>query len=144
MSARRGAGTGRTRKRARFIEATSDSYRTIEGFTGKDVRATDVKEAAFPTLIEPVDDLPPATMITSVQKVKGAVLVLGVSQDNGEVASVTVNGQTAKINSSHAGVVDWEISLTLNKTSKKQLLALAMDRAGNSEKTGHTVALINR
>jgi len=124
---------------AKFTGEMSDDYRSIEGFTGKDVRAAEVKDAAFPTLIEPVDDLPPATMITSIQKVKERLLVHGVSQDNGDIASVTVNGQSAKIISSHAGVADWEISLALDKTSKKRLVAQAVDRAGNSEKTAHTV-----
>ncbi len=73
------------------------------------------------------------------QKMKGHLLVHGVSQDNGDIASVTVNGHLAKITSSHAGVADWEISLALDKMSKKRLVAQAMDRARNAEQTGHTV-----
>src|SRR5437762_1179233 len=91
--------------------------RAVTGFfhcgdkTGRDVRAAEVASADFPTLLEPIDDLPPATMITSVQRVKGQQLVIGVSQDNGDVAAVTVNGAPARILSAHAGVVDWEIAL---------------------------------
>jgi len=125
---------------AKFADDMRDGvYRPIEGFTGKDVRAAEVKTAAFPTLLEPVDDLPPATMITSVQPAKGSLLVHGVSHDNGDIAFVTVNGREAKIISSHAGVAEWEISLKPSETKTRRLVACAVDRAGNAEKTGHSV-----
>ena len=127
---------------AKFTGELNDAYRRIEDFTGKDVRATEAKDAAFPTLLEPVDDLPPATMITSIQTAKGRLVVRGVSHDNGDIASVTVNDRAAKIISSHAGVADWEISLKLDKTSRKRLVAQAVDCAGNTEKTGHWVETV--
>jgi ABC-type Fe2+-enterobactin transport system substrate-binding protein len=90
--------------------------------------------------LEPVDDLPPATMITSVQPAKGKLLVRGVTQDNDEVASVTVQGRPARIVSTHAGVVDWEISVdSPRNASARKIEARAVDRAGNAEKTGHTL-----
>jgi hypothetical protein len=123
---------------AKFSGEMSDAvYRSIDGFTGKDVRAADLKSATFPTLLEPVDDLPPATMITSVQAVKGGLLIKGIAQDNGEVAAVTVNGRPAKILSMHAGVADWEIML--NPLRDQRLAAAALDQAGNAEKTGHFI-----
>ncbi|HKQ36701.1 MAG TPA: G8 domain-containing protein [Verrucomicrobiae bacterium] len=122
---------------ARFADEASDAaYRSVEGFTGKDVRAADVKQAEFPTLLDPVDDLPPATMVTSVQKAKGKWMVKGVSQDNGEIASVMVNGREARIVSSQAGVADWEITLTT--PHDRMLSASASDKAGNKETTGHS------
>ena len=132
------AGEGRVTKvvSAKFSDEMTDAvYRPIEGFTGKDVRAAEVKGVPFPTLLEPVDDLPPATMITSVQKLRGRLLVQGTSQDNGEIASVTVNGTRAKLVSSHAGVADWEVTLDAPRDGK--LIAKATDQAGNVEKTGH-------
>jgi len=130
---------------ARFADERGDmAYRSIDGFTGKDVRAADVKSAAFPTLLEPVDDLPPATMITSVQTVKGGLLVHGVSQDNGEIASVNVNGRGAKILSSHTGVADWRVFVETRPGKTTRLVAQALDRAGNVEKTGHTVETVTR
>jgi G8 domain len=137
-------GPGRVTKvmSTKFIDALTDAgYRPIEGFTGKDVRAADVTGMVFPTLLEAVDDLPPSTMITSVQSVKGRLLVKGVSQDNGEVASVRVNGRPAKFISSHAGVVDWEILLEQRGGRTTQVTAKAVDRAGNEEKTSHSVEL---
>ena len=115
------------------------AYETIEGFTGKDVRAAEVKSVAFPKLLDPVDDLPPATMVTSVEKAGRKMLVKGISQDNGEIASVTVNGIRAEITSSHAGVADWEVILDAPRDGK--FVAKASDEAGNSEKTGHELKL---
>ena len=120
---------------AKFTNEVNGSYHSLNGFTGKDVRATEAEHTDFPTLLEPGDDLPPATLITSVQKVKGKLLVKGVSQDNGDIASVTVNGRAAKIISTHAGVADWEIVLDVPRDQK--LAAIASDKAGNAEKTGH-------
>jgi hypothetical protein len=82
-----------------------------------------------------VDDLPPATMITSIEKVRGKWLVKGTSQDNGAIASVTVNGSGARILSSQAGVVDWEATIDASRDGK--LFAKTTDKAGNVEKTGH-------
>jgi len=121
-------------------EMNATDYHPVDGFTGKDVRAAEVQRAEFPTLLEPVDDLPPATMITSVQPAKGKLLVRGVTQDNDEVASVTVQGRPARIVSTHAGVVDWEISVdSPRNASARKIEARAVDRAGNAEKTGHTL-----
>jgi hypothetical protein len=132
------SGEGRVRKvlSTKFADEMSDAvYRPVEGFTGKDVRAADVENVPFPTLLDPVDDLPPATMITSVEKVKGKLLVKGVSQDNGDIASITVNGQPVKILSTQVGIADWEI--TLNVPRDRKITAHASDKAGNTEKTAH-------
>ena len=61
----------------------------------------------------------------------------GVTQDNGEVADVTVNGQRAKIVSQHAGVADWELTVP----AAKELTASARDKAGNAERNAHKLAL---
>jgi hypothetical protein len=120
-------------------EMSAAAYRPVDGFTGKDVRAAEVQRAEFPILLEPMDDLPPATMITSVQTMKGKLLVRGLTQDNGEVASVTVNERPARVTSTHSGVVNWEISLDFPRAaSARKILARAVDRAGNAEKTGHS------
>jgi hypothetical protein len=76
-----------------------------------------------------------------VRQTKGKLLVRGVSQDNGEIASVTVNGQAAKIMSAHAGITDWEITLEPRGANAKKLAAHAVDRAGNTERTGHSLSL---
>ena len=120
-------------------EASDVTYQPVEGFTGKDVRAAEVKRAEFPTLLDPLDDLPPATMIISVQRINGKLLVKGVTQDNGDISSVTVNDRLARILSTHAGITDWEITLDVPRDRK--LVARASDSAGNTEKTAHQQTL---
>ena len=111
------------------------AYRSIEGWTGPDARATEAKGIAFPQLLAPVDDLPPATLITSIQTSGGQRTVRGVSHDNGEIATVSVNGRPATITTQHAGVADWII--TLAAPADGRYLAQATDRAGNAERMPH-------
>jgi hypothetical protein len=119
----------------RFPQLMGDGdYTSRPGFTGKDVRGAQVPEVQFPTLLDPVDDLPPATIITFAHAGSGPLFVRGVSQDDGEIAAVAVNDQPARVISSHAGVADWEI--TLNGPLPRTLVAQATDRAGNVERTG--------
>jgi hypothetical protein len=113
------------------------AYAAVSGVTGIQVRATEAKDVPFPTLLEPVDDLPPATLITSVQPVADRVRVRGVTHDNGTVATITVNGAAAKVLSSQGGVVDWEVLLPQPQDST--LRAEARDEAGNVEKIRHRV-----
>ncbi|HZL35979.1 MAG TPA: G8 domain-containing protein [Tepidisphaeraceae bacterium] len=108
-------------------------YKSIPGFTGPDVRAAEVPDPLFPRLLDPIDDLPPATLITSVQSSAGKIRVQGVSEDNGEVTAVLVNGKPAKIISSQNGVADWEI--TIDAKGVNSVEARATDAAGNIEKT---------
>jgi hypothetical protein len=111
-------------------------YRPVPNWTGPDVLAARVPEVPFPDLLDPVDDLPPATLITSVRRDGDKLRVGGVSQDNGEVASVKVNGQPATLVSNHAGVADWEV--VLDAAGVTEVTAVATDNAGNEEKTPHT------
>ena len=108
-------------------------YKSIPGFTGKGVRAAEVHGVEFPKLLDPIDDLPPATIITSVKRTGGKLLVRGVTQDNGEVASVSVNGHPARITANQAGVADWEAELDASGVT--EITAAATDRAGNVENT---------
>jgi hypothetical protein len=100
----------------RFAAAFKEGeYRSIEGFTGADVRASTVTGVEFPTLLEPTDDLAPATMILSQRRGDAGLVVRGISHDNGDVASVSVNGRPAKILSLVAGVADWEATSILRR-----------------------------
>ncbi len=105
------------------------------------VASVHVKDAdkgiAFPQLLAPVDDLPPATLITSVQLDGAKRTVRGVSHDNGEIAIVTVNGHPAKITAHQAGVADWIV--TLEAPAGGRYLAKATDLAGNVELMSHEI-----
>jgi hypothetical protein len=97
-----------------------------------------VKEpVAFPTLLSPVDDLPPATMIRSVRRDGEKWVVIGLSHDNGEIVRVTVNGRAAEILSTRAGVVDWKVGIP--RPADGAVNALATDAAGNAETLAHRI-----
>ena len=77
----------------------------------------------------------PATLITSIHSTGTKRLVRGVSHDNGEIATVCVNGHPAKIIAQHAGVADWTI--TLDVPVDDRYVAQATDRARNVELRPH-------
>ena len=58
-----------------------------------------------------------------------------IKRDNGEIATVSVNGRPATITTQHAGVADWII--TLAAPADGRYLAQATDRAGNAERMPH-------
>jgi hypothetical protein len=113
-------------------------YRDVPLLTGDESRAAEVHDVAFPTLLDPVDDLPPATVITQVGRLEGGRLVVrGTASDNGEVKRVRVNGQEARAVASN--FAEWEAVLTGVHPGTVKLVAAAEDAAGNVEKTPHVV-----
>ena len=117
------------------------NYQSVAGWTGPGALAAEVEVREFPKLVEPVDDLPPATLITRVVVAGDKRRVIGVTHDDGEVAAVTVNGQAATITAQHAGVADWSIVLDApadDSTAKRTITAAATDRAGNMELLPHS------
>ncbi len=134
-------GPGRHAKvvstRAKDLLNDGNKYREEPPLTGDESVVAEVSGIDFPTLLEPVDDLPPATIITALRYVDGRLIVRGVSHDNGEITSITVKDRPAKIVASEAGVVDWEIELELAKEAP--LIAYATDNAGNVEQHAHRV-----
>ena len=101
----------------------------------------EVSDISFPELLSPVDDLPPATVITHVRRVGDTYLVRGTTSDNGHVKEVLVGGVPAK--SLSANFREWEATVPLEKATMtsggRQLSAHAVDDAGNSEPRGHVV-----
>jgi hypothetical protein len=135
-------GKGQVRKvvSVKFEKLMADGdYRPVEGFTGRDVRAATVSGVEFPRLLEPVDDLPPATVITSIRRAKSWLLVRGVSEDNGEIRSVVVNGRPARLIPAAGGVVDWEAEIEV--PAGGLVSAAGSDRSGNEESSAHQVRL---
>jgi len=119
-----------------FPELMKDgTYRSIDDFTGARVRATDVTAIKFPVLLDPIDDLPPATVITHVRRVSGKLIVRGVTSDNGTVKRVLVNGVTAR--AVRENFAEWEAVLNEPRGRKMKLTAHAEDVAGNVEKRTH-------
>lgn len=125
-------GPGRTAKllTAAMAERAGDGLSYAAGpapFAGKSMRVAETKDVSFPELLKPVDDLPPATVITSVV----GRLVRGTAIDNGGVKRVLVNGKEARATSPNFQT--WEIELD----AVEKLSAGAEDVAGNLEKTPH-------
>jgi hypothetical protein len=112
-------------------------YRAEEPLTGHESRVTEVKNIEFPKLLDPLDDLAPATVITHVSRKGNKVTVRGVTSDNGVVKRVLVNGKQAKAVT--PDFAEWEITLDSPRTGAVKLEAFAEDAAGNVEKRPHVV-----
>jgi hypothetical protein len=116
-----------------------DRYRDDPPLTGDESRVADVDDVPFPNLLDPIDDLPPTTVITHVApQDSGAVLVRGTTADNGTVTRVLVNGQEAS--SIRERFAEWEtIVERLNGEAPTMISAQAEDAAGNVEPRPHIV-----
>lgn len=121
------------------VAGAADTFREEPGLTGKLTRVTEVKGVDFPTLLEPLDDLPPATVITHVRKSGATLVVRGTTADNGAVTKVVVNGQPARALAPN--FAEWEATLTPNTGAVKTVLAQATDAAGNVEPRPHLVTM---
>jgi hypothetical protein len=120
---------------AEDLLSDGEKYVSEPPLTGNEAKVAEVEDVAWPKLLDPVDDVPPATIITAVQRDGGKLTVVGVSHDNGEITKVLVNGKPAEVVSRAAGVVDWKI--TLPSAGDGKVEAHAVDNAGNVEQTVH-------
>lgn len=118
------------------FKAAPNTFREESPLTGDQSRVTEVGSVAFPKLLDPVDDLPPQTVITSIQPRHGKLLVRGIVAENNEVKQVLVNGQAAQLD---AGKLDWSAEIP----ASKQVVAASEDVAGNVERLPHTVVVVN-
>ncbi len=129
-----------------FPELMRDGqYQEIEGFTGSNVRARVMTDVEFPTLLDPIDDLPPATVVTdppagAVVTFQGNTLtVRGTTTDNVRTARVVVNGvEPADVDYNFH---QWEAKLTNVKSGPLTLKAFAEDAAGNVEQSSHELTV---
>jgi hypothetical protein len=97
----------------------------------------EVSNIEFPKLLDPVDDLPPTTVITHVTRLlAGKLRVVGSTADNGTVKRVLVNGKEAK--SVAPNFAAWEVTLEASPAVER-LEAYAEDTAGNVEKKPHVM-----
>jgi len=108
------------------------------GDGGPKVQSPEVEVAR----LNPVDTLPPITMITGFRKDGSKLIVHGTTSDNGPVAKVVVNGKEARMLPGMFGA--WEITLENVTTGQVQLTAYGEDQAGNVEQTSHNVTVVLR
>lgn len=119
--------------KAKDLLADGRQYRSLAPLTGDESVVAEVSDVAWPELLDETDDVPPATIITSVTRDQGKLIVRGVSHDNGEIVSVDVNGKPAELTMTLNGVVDWQASIDRST----EVVAFAKDRSGNTEQTAH-------
>ena len=118
-------------------KADPGRYREEPSLTGDESRVAEVSDIEFPQLLDPVDDLPPATVITHVVKTKdGKLRVRGTTSDGGVVKQVLVSGQPAQALTPN--FAEWEATLDA-PTSGSPISANALDEAGNVEQLKHVV-----
>jgi G8 domain len=97
------------------------------------------KEVDFPKPLDPVDDLPPTTVITHVRKTAAGLEVRGTTADNGTVKRVLVNGKEAEALT--ANFAEWAVVLDGVKAAEVKLTARAEDAAGNVEQRPHVLVV---
>ncbi len=140
-------GPGRN---ALVVSTRSPEYKSRPGafhaeppLTGDESRVTEVAAVDFPQPLDPLDDLPPATVITHVTRRNGKLYVLGTCSDNGPIQRVILNGHEADAKSPN--FAEWEITLDAPSGSTAatslSIVAHAEDAAGNLEKQPHRMAV---
>ncbi|HEV3439576.1 MAG TPA: G8 domain-containing protein [Gemmata sp.] len=120
------------------FKADPSRFHTESPLTGDESQVAEVANVAFPQPLNPVDDLPPATVITRVIRADGKVTVRGTTSDNGAVKRVLVNGREATATAPNFS--EWEIVLDAASGPLK-IEARAEDVAGNVEKTPMTITV---
>jgi uncharacterized protein (DUF2237 family) len=109
-------------------------FQTAWPFYAETGKRPDTK--AYPKPLEPIDDRPPISVITSVTLVSPSrVIVRGAAADDGAIRSVEVNGRKARPVVGDYSV--WEIELDAIARGPLELVAAATDQAGNTERTPH-------
>jgi hypothetical protein len=131
-------------KHARVVSTRSGEFRTDNIkyrdealLTGNESRAAEVHDIDFPKLLDPIDDLPPITVITHLARKGDKWLVRGTTSDNGQVKRVLVNGREAQ--SLAANFSEWQVEVQPGEGG--QIAAHAEDAAENIERLPHVVTV---
>jgi hypothetical protein len=134
-------GPGKTAKvvsvKSKEVAGDADNFHEETGLTSKLTRVAEVKGVPFPKLLDPVDDLPPTSVITHVRKSGKTLVVRGTTADNGIVTKVLVNGQPARAVAPN--FAEWEA--VLEPDASREIRAQATDAAGNVEPRPHIMVL---
>jgi hypothetical protein len=121
------------------FKASPATYRAESPLTGDESRVAEIAPVDFPQLLDPVDDLPPTTVITHARQQGGHWHVVGTCSDNGPVKRVIVNSREARATS--ANFATWEADLNITQTTADAISAHAEDEAGNVEQVPHRIAV---
>ncbi len=123
---------------AKDLIADGSNYRQEDSLTSDESRVAEVSDVGWPELLNPTDDLPPATIITFIGRSGTGFHAHGMTHDNGDIVCVEVSGKKAELKVQSPGVVEWTVVFD---SPLEKLVAVAIDNAGNREITGHEVAL---
>jgi hypothetical protein len=130
--------------RSAEYKSSPERYRAERQVTGDESRLVEVADVSFPEVLNPVDDLPPATVITHVRRDGDKLSVRGTTSDNGNIRAVSVSDVPAT--ASAANFAEWEVAVPLTKPAAAggslQLIAHAVDEAGNTEPRPHVLAVL--
>ena len=121
--------------KAKDLLGDGNEYGEEVGLTGYESRRAKVANVTFPKVLDPVDDLPPATVLTGVSKSGDKLMIRGVTGDNGTVKRVLVNGVEAK--PTRENFAEWEAIIPVTD----KISAHAADKAGNVERLAHDVVV---
>lgn len=105
------------------------------GDGGPNFQAAEIETAK----LNPIDKLPPITVITETRRAGSQLLIRGTTSDDGNIKDVTVNGQPVRAVSPN--YKQWEINLPVSGTTV-ELMAKSTDDAGNVEQTPHVLTLL--
>jgi hypothetical protein len=126
--------------RSAEYKRSPERYRAEPQVTGDESRLVEVSDVSFPELLNPVDDLPPATVITHVRRDGDNFVVRGTTSDNGDVKAVVVSGVPAESRSPN--FAEWEAIVPAAPTDKDkgvEFRAHSVDAAGNTEPRAHVL-----
>ncbi len=124
--------------RSAEYKRSPERYRAEPQVTGDESRLVEVSDVSFPEMLNPVDDLPPATVITHIRREGDKFVVRGTTSDNGDVTQVSVNGVAAA--SQSPNFAEWQATVPLAAAQSAdgfKVRAHAVDQAGNTEPRGH-------
>jgi hypothetical protein len=124
---------------AKDFGADGLAYRDQSPLTGHEARVAEANGVEFPQLLDPVDDLPPSTVITGARRAGGQVIVSGTTADNGIVKRVLVNGREAT--ALRDNFAEWEVTLENASSGELEIAAHAEDAAGNVEPRPHVLVI---
>ena len=82
---------------AKDLIGDGNKYTSQPPLTGNEARVAEVADARWPELLNRVDDVPPATIVTSVIRRAGDIVIHGVSHDDGKITAITVNNRQANV-----------------------------------------------
>lgn len=131
---------------ARDFPADSKEYRSEPPLTGDESRVAEVHDVEFPKLLDPIDDEPPATIITypprgvAAKREGDRLVIRGTTTDNVQTKRVVVNGVEAR--DIDYNFHQWEAVLDNVPAGELTIEAHAEDAAGNVEKSGHRLVVM--